>query len=94
MEKKKVRRREKRGKTARLFAPTCLDLKERGAKTKTQRRLGRLEKGNTKGENGRKRRRGRGRGADTCAAPKGLSAFEAKAQEQAVASTSQRSVCG
>lgn len=26
--------------------------------------------------------------------PKGLSAFEAKAQEQAVASTSQRSVCG
>lgn len=85
-----MRSREDRGKTARLFAPTCLDLKERGAKTKTQRRLGRLEKENTKGENGRKRRRGRGRGADTCAAPKGLSLFEAKAQEQAVASTSQR----
>lgn len=64
--------KKRRGKSARLFAPTCLDLKERGAKTKTPRRLGRLEKGNIKGENGRKRRRGRGRGADPCAAPESL----------------------
>lgn len=41
--------KKKERKTARLFAPTCLDLKdERGRKTKTRRRLGRLEKGNMK----------------------------------------------
>lgn len=72
---KKVEREKRRGKTARLFAPTCLDLKERGEKTKTRRRLGRLEKGNIKGENGRKRRRGRGREADPCAAPERLVGF-------------------
>lgn len=42
-------KKKKERKTARLFAPTCLDLKdERGRKTKTRRRLGRLEKGNMK----------------------------------------------
>lgn len=64
---------------------------ERGKKrekTKTRRRLGRLEKGEHKGGNGRKRRRGRGR-EQICAKPqKALSAFEAGALEQAVASTS------
>lgn len=58
---------EKERKTARLFVPTCLDLKEeKREKTKTHRRLGRLEKGEHKGE--KDRRRGRGR-EQICAQP-------------------------
>lgn len=79
---------KKERKTARLFAPTCLDLKEESEKkTKTHRRLGRLEKGDKKREREEEEERKRKR-ADMCAAPKGTSAFEAEALEQAVASTS------
>lgn len=78
-------------KSARLFAPTCLDLKEeRGRRQRITDAWEDLKRGKIKE---RKKEEERKR-ADMCAAPKGTSAFEAEALEQAVASTSYRSVCG
>lgn len=83
--RKKVDKEER--KTARLFAPTCLDLKEEREKRQRITDAWEAMKGGTKmREEERKRRRGRGR--DMCAAPKGTLTFEAEALEQAVASTS------
>lgn len=79
---------KKERKTARLFGPTCLDLKdERERRQRIADAWESLKRGAERREREEEEERKRKR-ADMRAAPKGTSAFEAEALEQAVASTS------